>query len=109
MKRKVLFGLVSVIWLLQSLHAQISPKYQALFVYNFTRYIEWPSNNAPEFVIGILGKSGIYNELQTISQGKSIGTQSIAIKKFQSVDEMSACSILFVSNEVSSKVSQLAT
>jgi len=84
-------------------------KYQALFVYNFTRYIEWPANASSEFVIGVVGTSGIYRELQSVTQGKLVGPQYIKVKKVQNISEMSSCNILYISSEVSSQVPQLAT
>jgi hypothetical protein len=94
--------------LAQGLFAQNAEHYQALFVYNFTRYIQWPSNNSQEFVIGILGKSDIYRELKTLVSNKKVGTSTIVVKQFANAAEISKCQILFVSNEVSSQVPQLA-
>jgi hypothetical protein len=108
MMRKILLLCSFVLFLFQGLLAQNNIKYQALFVYNFTRYIEWPSNSSSEFVIGVIGKSNIYNELQSVTQGKVVGSQSIKVKKVQNVNEMGFCNILFISNDVSSQVSQLA-
>jgi hypothetical protein len=108
MKRKFVLVFSFVLFLFQGLLAQNNIKYQALFVYNFTRYIEWPNNSSSEFVIGVVGKSNIYDELQSVTQGKVVGSQSIKIKKVQNVNEMGYCNILFISNDVSSQVSQLA-
>lgn len=88
--------------------AQTSARYQALFVYNFTRYIQWPTNNSQEFVIGVLGKSDIYNELQALSANKRIGSNPITVKQFGSANEVGKCQILIISGEFSSQVTQLA-
>lgn len=70
---------------------------EALFIYNFSRLIEWPSNykNGP-FVIGVLGSSPILGQLQTFTNGKQVGSQPIAVKNFNSASEISTCHILFV-------------
>jgi len=98
-----------VLLLSPMLFAQNNDKFKAVFLYNFTRYIEWPSNTSSEFVIGVVGSSSIYSELQSITQGKLVGSQAIKIKKVQNVSEMGSCSILYVSSEVSSQVAHLAT
>lgn len=80
-------------------------KYQALFIYNFTRYIEWPDNNSNEFVIGVVGKSSIYNDLQNIAAGKRVGPKTIVIKKFAGSENISNCQVLFVSSDAVSLLS----
>ncbi len=109
MKRKFFLVFSFVLFLFHGLLAQNNIKYQALFVYNFTRYIEWPSTSSSEFVIGVVGKSSIYDELQSVTQGKLVGSQSIKVKKVQNINEMGFCNILFISSEISSQVPQLAS
>jgi hypothetical protein len=109
MKRKFFLVFSFVLFLFHGLLAQNNIKYQALFVYNFTRYIEWPSTSSSEFVIGVVGKSNIYDELQSVTQGKLVGAQSIKVKKIQNINEMGFCNILFISREISSQVPQLAS
>jgi len=101
----MLFMLVAT----QGMFAQNTTRYQALFVYNFTRYIQWPTTNSQEFVIGVLGKSDIYGELQNITAQKKIGSSIITVKRFSSPSEISKCQILVVSGEESSLVPQLAS
>lgn len=93
------------------------PKAQAMFVYNFSRLIEWPANyKVGNFVIGVLGNSTIYNELVAFTAGKKAGTQDISVVKFKDVSEIANCHILFVSfgksgdlGSVSAKVSGQST
>lgn len=92
-----------------SLCAQSSEKYQALFIYNFTRYIEWPSANSAEFTIGVLGKSSVYKELVTVAEGRKVGTQTIKVKKFASASEIGNCQIVFVSSDASAQVAAIAS
>ncbi len=108
MMKKFIYLMVLVLGAAQGLSAQNSARYQALFVYNFTRYIQWPFNNSQEFVIGVLGKSAIYGELQSIASQKKIGSSTIAVKQFSNAAEIGKCQILFVSSEASSQVAQLA-
>ena len=107
MKKYALITMMSLCGLV-GMNAQSATKYQALFVYNFTRFIEWPSNGSNEFVIGILGKSAIFSDLQSVTASKKVGSQTIVVKKFTNASEVVPCQILFVSSEVSSQISQLA-
>jgi len=106
--KRFIYLMVLIFGLTQGLFAQNTARYQALFVYNFTRYIQWPSSNSQEFVVGIYGKSDIYSELKTISVNKKIGTSPIVIKQFTNSTEIGKCQILFISSEVSGQVAQLA-
>lgn len=72
-------------------------KAQALFIYNFSRLIEWPvSYKTGPFVVGIVGKSPVTEELKTLTTGKQVGAQPITIKTFGSAEEISTCHILFI-------------
>lgn len=108
MKKISLISLVLLAGVVGSLSAQSSEKYQALFIYNFTRYIEWPATNSSEFVVGVLGKSSVYSELLTIAEGRKVGIQTIKVKRFASASEVDNCHILFVSTEASAQVASLS-
>lgn len=97
---------------LQTASAQ-NEKFKALFMYNFTKYIEWPSSmRTGDFVIGVLGSSTLTDELKTVAIKQKVGTQNIAVKVFNNVDEINDCHILYLPtsksnmiNSVSSKLS----
>jgi hypothetical protein len=75
-------------------------KIKAVFVYNFTKYIEWPSAyKTGNFVIGILGSSNIFNELNNMAATKKAGSQTFEIKPFSNAAAISKCHILFVSQD----------
>jgi YfiR/HmsC-like len=96
MKKIVMWiGMVSLILPLQ---AQTGiPKAQAMFIYNFSRLVEWPMNyKSGPFVIGVFGGSSVADELETYAQGKKVGTQDIQIKRFKTVQEITVCHILFI-------------
>lgn len=77
-------------------------KYKALFIYNFTKHIEWPeSMKSGDFVIGVVNEKNIYNNLLNIAQGKKAGNQNIVIKQFDSPEDIGNCHILFVSTSSS--------
>src|SRR2546423_14160613 len=57
---------------------------KAAFLYNFTKYIEWPSAeaNEKEFIIGVVGSSPIVNPLIEIAKNKTVKGKKIIIHQF---------------------------
>lgn len=73
------------------------PRAQAMFIYNFSRLIEWPASyKSGQFVIGVFGASPTLNELSTYTTNKAVGSQKIIVKRFNSPGEIGTCHILFV-------------
>ena len=88
------FTLLSI----QNAHSQATiSQAQSIFIYNFTRLIEWPADSKTgDFIIGVYGSSEEYSELKTYTAGKMVGNQNILIKKMSSVEDISGIHILFV-------------
>jgi len=87
------------------------PEYQvkALFLLNFTKYVDWPpqvfaGSNTP-ITIGIYGESKLGEALQLVVAGKSVGGRTIVIRQLQSTDDSSQCQILFISESAASRTS----
>ena len=71
---------------------------QAIFIYNFTRLIEWPPDyKTGDFVIGVYNSSEVFTQLTNYMNGKRVGGQNIKILKFNYITDISKCHILFVS------------
>lgn len=83
------------------LAVQISPReYQikAAFLFNFTQFVEWPSQHIPAkqpIVIGILGKDPFGEYLEDIIAGESIDGHPLVIKRFSNIDDIK-CQVLFI-------------
>jgi hypothetical protein len=73
-------------------------KIKAVFLYNFTKYIEWPpSYKEGNFVIGILGtNSNLIAELNKMAAQKMAGNQKIEVKILVSTAEAGKCHIVFI-------------
>ncbi len=70
---------------------------KATFIYNFTRYIEWPAEyKKGSFVIGILGETRMLQELTSMKQKTSRGNQPFQITKFSSVNSINKCHMIFI-------------
>lgn len=82
-------------------------KFKALFLYNFTKNIEWPMAGQNEFEIGIVGNSGVYDEMITIAQKGKVGNIPLVVKKYSSVNEIHNSKIIFISNNKSSLLSEV--
>ncbi|MEW6307139.1 MAG: YfiR family protein [Verrucomicrobiota bacterium] len=73
---------------------------KALYVLNFTKYVEWPEaafNGAKApLVIGLVGRNSLDGDLKSIVQGKSVGGRTIEIRTLAVDEDASGCHILFV-------------
>jgi hypothetical protein len=78
---------------------------KALFIYNFSNYIEWPqkafADDKSPFVIGVLGTSPIEETLRQIAASKRIGARKISVLNFVSLNDIQPCQVLFVARSVS--------
>lgn len=73
------------------------PQAQTLFIYNFSKLIEWPATyRSGSFVIGVMGTSEVAEALETYTKGKKVGAQDISIMRYKSPEEIATCHILFV-------------
>jgi hypothetical protein len=83
-------------------HAQITKENQlkAAFVYNFTKFIEWPATRFADetspIVIGVLGRNPFGGELEKIVEGRTVAGRAILVKLIHTADEAPAVHLLFV-------------
>ena len=113
--KKILFILVSVLllssWVVvmpdQSEEANAHVK--AIYIYNFTKYIEWPENyKGGNFVVGVLGTSvPLINELNKMASSKTVGSQKLEIKNVSSVADVAKCHIIYILSDNSSQLSDV--
>jgi len=76
-------------------------KYKSLFTINFMKYIDWPeAAKQGDFVIGVLKNDALADILASQTNGKKFGYQNIVVKKFSSIDEVTDCQILYISQLV---------
>ncbi|TAL61231.1 MAG: YfiR family protein [Bacteroidetes bacterium] len=81
-------------------------KIKATFIYNFTKYIDWPEKyKEGNFVIGVLGTTAFYNDLTALLTKKSVGKQTFEIKSYTGSESVSGvCHILFITAENSAQL-----
>jgi hypothetical protein len=75
-----------------------SHKYQSVFIYSFTRYVQWPeSYNQGDFEIMVLGDSPILDELKAMAASKKVqGDRQIKVTRISNANEIRKCNILYV-------------
>ena len=86
-------------------------KVKAAFLYNFAKLTEWPAGtfadtNTP-ITIGILGRDPFGPQLEEITRGKIVEGRAIVVTRFERVDEVRACQVLFISNSESGRLSYI--
>ncbi len=70
---------------------------KAGYIYNFAKLIDWPSaNKEGNFIIGVYGKTNVYQELIKKYSTKRIGTQDIEIKKLSASPQVGSVHVLFI-------------
>jgi hypothetical protein len=72
-------------------------KIKAVFVYNFSKYFEWPSSYKDgNFLILVMGNSTLTNEISSMASSKAVGSQKFEVKSISSVDQITKCHMLYV-------------
>jgi hypothetical protein len=92
---------------------QSSPEYQikAVFLYNFTQFVEWPTSAFTDphepFIIGVLGEDRFGKYLDETVSGEKINAHPLVVKRFQSVDDIKDCHMVFVSEPRAEEMSKI--
>lgn len=104
---KILLVAFLLVFFNQNLLAQ-NEKFKALFMYNFTKYLEWPeSERQGDFVIAVLGESALMDELKIIAEKKKVGFQSIVVQKISSPDQLPKCHIVYIPESKTNQINAI--
>ena len=113
--KKILFIFASVLllssWMVvmpdQSEEANAHVK--AIYIYNFTKYIEWPENyKEGNFVVGVLGTNvPLINELNKMAVSKTVGSQKFEIINVASISDVAKCHIIYILSDNSSQLNDV--
>lgn len=74
----------------------------AVYIYNFTKFLEWNDNDSESFYISVLGNSKIIEPLILIAQKEKINGKKIIIDKINNMNQLKNNSILFIPGEYDS-------
>jgi hypothetical protein len=85
-------------------------QYHKVYIYNFTKYIQWPTEKQKgDFVIGVVGKSSMIKELETMAQNRMVGAQKIVVKQIEGPSDAEGCHVLFIPANKSGMFTQFKT
>ncbi len=84
---------------------------KALFLLNFTKYIDWPAEafaetNSP-ITIGVIGENHFGDDLAKAVEGKCVNGRKIVILPLESDKDFCKCHILFISASEKKRVSDI--
>ena len=102
----ILIGLAS----LQAEAAELEYQVKAAFLYNFAKFVEWPSNVATDsetFTIGILGNDAVGAALEQAIQGKMVRQRPIAVKRSRDLESLKDCQVLFIGFSENDRLEQI--
>lgn len=80
---------------------------KAVFLFNFAQFVDWPADAFPAsdtpLVIGVLGNDPFGGALDETVRDERLGGRPFQVRRYQSVDEIETCHILFVSRSEGSR------
>ena len=85
-----------------SAQSQANREYQvkAVFLFNFTQFVQWPPNSFPTdqapLVIGILGEDPFGPYLKETVLGEKANGHSMIVQHYNNIEEIKTCHILFI-------------
>jgi hypothetical protein len=82
--------------------------FHTVFVYNFTKYIEWPTAS-PEIIIGVQGDNqAVMQAFEKMAQAKSDGDRKYIIRPMMKPEDAAACHVIFIPGQESDKLAAYA-
>jgi hypothetical protein len=81
---------------------------KAVFLFNFTRYLEWPEDRGSEaFTIVVLGESGIVAPLQEIARKKTVGAKPIVVRSCSEIGQIGRPQMLFIARSAGASLPRI--
>lgn len=81
---------------------------KAAFVYNFTRFVQWPQARASgPLDICVMGEDPFGSALDEAVENKHVGGRPIAVTRLSETDTASACEVLFISSSEHDRVERI--
>ncbi len=106
MIKKTALILMAIVLIQKQLPAQ-NYKFQALFIYNIVKRIEWPDHSS-DFVIGVVDCKEIQHELESLSQKQKLGGRTIRVVSLDADDAHNhTLHALFLGKKSSSKIEEI--
>jgi hypothetical protein len=93
--------------------AQEANEYQvkAAFLYNFAKFVEWPSqafkSPTDPIVIGVLGKNPFSDALAAAVAGKAWAGRAFQVREISTAQQAAGCQIVFISSSERKRLAAL--
>lgn len=90
-----------------------SKEYQikAAFIYNFTKFVDWPAAAFPDkgtpIVIGVLGTNPFGGELNAAVEGRRVNGRELIVRPVSTAAEIEAVHVLYIGSSESARVPEL--
>lgn len=115
----MLFCLLAISWAVSGsappVHgqsAQVSEyEVKAAFLYNFAKFVEWPSaafpSNQTPIALCIFGKDPFGRSLDNMVRDKTAGNRQLVIHRSKRIQELKSCQMVFVDSSESQRLSEI--
>jgi hypothetical protein len=84
---------------------------KAAFLFNFVRFVEWPTNaftsDSIPITIGVIGSDRFATELSTLLKDKKAHNHPLIVKKFSAPADAATCQVVFVADGESRRTAQI--
>jgi uncharacterized protein DUF4154 len=98
-------------WAAQSQTGVSEYQLKAAFLYNFTKFVDWPPSAFPAtdapIVIGIVGEDPFGNELDDLIRGEVVRDHALIVKRIPSGGDLRGCQVLFISRSEKERLPDL--
>lgn len=108
--------LLAALWALMPAAGHAAPdEYQvkAVFLFNFSRFIEWPASAFPSgeapFVVGVFGNDPFGANLDEVVKGESAKGHPLVVRRVRNAAEAAACQILFIPQSENRRLDELVS
>jgi hypothetical protein len=72
---------------------------KALYLFNFTKYVEWPeqpTGDTNSFLVGVVGAPDVEASLIEATRGKDVGGKPVVVRRFEPGGDLRGCRIVYV-------------
>jgi hypothetical protein len=103
---------ITILFLFLSIYASaqnINYKLASLYVYNFTKYIEWPVKDKKDFfIIGVFGETPAYDEFKKMANAKKeVSGKQIVVEKISNISDLAGCDIIYIPASQSHRLKEI--
>lgn len=82
---------------------------KALFIYNFTKHVEWPKGKiGDKFIIGVIGNSPVHDKLNQILKDRKVKDLPVEVRRISGTVKIEACDVIFVTKGETSKLKEVS-